>query len=235
MANELFMKGQEKSHDSYVCKPKYVEKAGNCYLVDAAQKTFFEASEWCKLNQANLVSIHNAAEDDLAKVVCGHRMCWIGLSEKGGTATTHKDEQIWQWEDGSSLTYSNWQPGEPNNYGGNDERYAFMNLDITDIPGLPRLFSGKWFDGPKQLRAHALCRASAEEHGVDGGIVPAVIKLIGMALILACISGVCLCYCLRKELAIQLPPVFGYAKIQAGVEPTATEMGKTQYTPPTAM
>eukprot|EP00058_Branchiostoma_floridae_P004028 XP_002589516.1 hypothetical protein BRAFLDRAFT_88387 [Branchiostoma floridae] len=34
---------------------------------------------------------------------------WIGLRKDGGS---------WKWRDGSPVTYSNWNPGEPNNYDG---------------------------------------------------------------------------------------------------------------------
>ena len=59
--------------------------------------------------------------------------CWIGLVEHGGT---------WKWLDGETLSYSNWNEGEPNNWQGNDEKNAIMNCCDEDVESP----NGKWHD-----------------------------------------------------------------------------------------
>ena len=55
----------------------------------------------------------------------------------------------------SSTNYSNWQPGEPNNYDGKDEKNAMMNCCSKDEQYKEQ---NKWFDAPANYGdARPLC------------------------------------------------------------------------------
>lgn len=69
----------------------------------------------------HLVSINSQAEQDFVWQNFGNlggidRRIWIGFSDAAS-------EGSFQWSDGSSAKYTNWNPGEPNNSGGT-EHYA---------------------------------------------------------------------------------------------------------------
>lgn len=52
---------------------------------------------------------------------------WIGLSEV-------RQEDVWEWSTGESFSYSNWDPGEPNDWFG-DEDYVIINWAYHTIRG----------------------------------------------------------------------------------------------------
>jgi glucose/arabinose dehydrogenase len=69
----------------------------------------------------NLVILNSAAEEQLIKQLFGESEAfWIGLSDS-------QTEGTYRWVNGDPLTYTNWLPGEPNNWGG-DEDYIAMNF-----------------------------------------------------------------------------------------------------------
>ena len=80
----------------------------------------------------NLATVNNQAENDwlVNNLVnnLGDPYAWIGLyqtdksSEPGGN---------WAWVNGEPLDYTNWSPGEPNNFGGNEDwGRSFYNYSL---------------------------------------------------------------------------------------------------------
>ena len=68
----------------------------------------------------HLVSITSAEENELVARIAGERTVWIGGMRKGSGNGPGADH--WCWCDGQPWIYANWAPGEPNNYGGNENR-----------------------------------------------------------------------------------------------------------------
>ncbi len=87
--------------------------------------TWAEAKEDCEDRGGHLVTISNFEENEFVSSFAA--VIWIGFTEE-------VNEGSWQWITGETITYTNWAPGEPNNYGGIDEDYAEMGGD------------GRWFD-----------------------------------------------------------------------------------------
>ena len=68
----------------------------------------------------NLASITSAEENEQVTRIASGNVVWIGGIRKGsgnGPGANH-----WYWSDGRPWTYTNWHPGEPNNYGGVENR-----------------------------------------------------------------------------------------------------------------
>ncbi len=107
---------------------------GSCYAVSDALKTYADAASACEALGAQLVIIESAEENAHVQELCGGRGrlgsglgCHIGLTESA-------DSENWFWADGTAAGtlfkwsgYTNWEKGEPNNYGGRDEDVAFMH------------------------------------------------------------------------------------------------------------
>ena len=80
---------------------------------------------------AYLVAINDAAEQDWISKTFGPHGCWIGL-------TDHVNEGEWVWASGEPVTFTNWAPHEPHDTDWGDEDFVSMG------------FLGKWSDvGPK--------------------------------------------------------------------------------------
>lgn len=71
------------------------------------------------------------------------RGMWVGLSWKGA-------QLGWQWDDSSEVSYTNWDNGEPNDYGGVAE-------DCTELHK-----SGFWNDNPCSTLYPYMCKAIVE-------------------------------------------------------------------------
>jgi len=152
------------------CPANWTDFEGKCYIGDNEKKDWFSAEAWCKTQEADLVSISSAIENDIVRKVCGMRMCWLGLSEVMGTghgATPQADQQ-WIWNDGTTATdYTNWKQwgaasgpagaayNEPNNWVADspmsgDERKAFINYPLAGAKGY-------WYDTVPTMPAFAIC------------------------------------------------------------------------------
>jgi len=100
----------------------------NCHTYYFTQPaTWIEAQMKAQALGGNLVTINDAAENEYVRSHFANyggnpQAVWIGLTDR----TT---EGTFTWVDGSPVTYTNWNPGEPNDLGNED--YVTMNEPAT--------------------------------------------------------------------------------------------------------
>ena len=109
------------------------------YFLGEHASNFNAAKSYCEERGTTLALIKDEESQQNAAAKCGKHTCWIGLVEHGGQDGT------WKWLDGETISYSNWNEGEPNNYQGNDEKNAIMNCCDEDVESP----NGKWYDAPE--------------------------------------------------------------------------------------
>ncbi|MCA2719621.1 Calx-beta domain-containing protein [Microcystis sp. M169S2] len=98
------------------------------YLTTAT--TWTDAQAQAQAVGGNLVTINDAAENQfLVNAFGGSELFWIGLNDVA-------QEGVFKWINGEPVTYTNWNSGEPNNYGNED--YVHFNWGS----------SGRWNDIP---------------------------------------------------------------------------------------
>eukprot|EP01084_Bolivina_argentea_P023253 43366_1 len=135
-----------------ICKcnsPEYIGNGTYCNLIDPNATfsdnyiynqypmSFDQAEAFCNSRYGtHLASILNANEQIETSNLCKGQ-CWIGLSDTD-------QEGTFKWIDGSPFSYSDWDPNEPNNHGGNE--------DCADIN-----LSHHWNDVPCTLSLNFLC------------------------------------------------------------------------------
>ena len=78
--------------------------------------SYTQMQKTCKRAGGELARIDNTQQDALAQFLAGKSRAFIGLTDR------NKEGQF-KWSDGSTPVYTNWSPGEPNDYqkvGGED-------------------------------------------------------------------------------------------------------------------
>ena len=100
-----------------ICPDNWQELNQNCYQYIDSAKTWADAESFCKSHtwdgfQGHLASVHSEEENIFVASLAKEKI-WLGHHD------LPKEEQ-WTWTDGTAFTYNNWNIGEPNN-AGNDE------------------------------------------------------------------------------------------------------------------
>lgn len=123
-----------------VCNPAN----GHLYYVTTDSK-YAGAESFAQSLGGHIVTINDAAENEfvyrnVSALATGFAYVTIGLTD----AVT---ESTFVWASGDTSGYRRWMPGEPNNFGG-DEDYVDMGT-----PNAPVTEHGLWFDISDQARA----------------------------------------------------------------------------------
>ncbi|XP_077997842.1 macrophage mannose receptor 1-like [Glandiceps talaboti] len=95
---------------------EWQEFNGHSYYINQDNSySYGEAKQFCEDISSHLVIIHSEAENAFLKelAISGPSHLWIGLDDIDV-------EGHMKWEDGSLVTYSDWNSGEPNNRGEED-------------------------------------------------------------------------------------------------------------------
>ena len=80
------------------------------------QRSWLEADHHCQSLGGNLAHIQNLAENNVVDNASGTN--WIGGFQNCNNSAYSNPSGGWEWSDGNSINYTNWQVGEPNNLGG---------------------------------------------------------------------------------------------------------------------
>ncbi|XP_077183498.1 CD209 antigen-like protein C [Paroedura picta] len=93
-----------------MCPDGWLLNRGQCYYFNENPKHWSGAKKDCEDKASLLVSINDPAEQAFLQATKKTADYWIGLHDM-------KNENTFVWLDNSPLTYTNWNLGEPNNYG----------------------------------------------------------------------------------------------------------------------
>lgn len=93
--------------------PGWLRVNNSCYKEFNEQVNWFTAQQACQNLNSNLTSIHSDAENKVIreKVASSiYSRYWIGLNNL-------RNNSVFEWNDGSSVSFTKWYPDEPNNNG----------------------------------------------------------------------------------------------------------------------
>jgi len=96
------------------------QQSSGKYVFVPEQMTWNEHSHRAQAMGGHLASITNGIENEQITRISGGAPVWIGGIRKGSDNGPGADH--WYWSDGRPWSYTNWNPGEPNNYGGHENR-----------------------------------------------------------------------------------------------------------------
>ncbi|XP_052080861.1 perlucin-like protein [Mytilus californianus] len=115
-----------KSMETDLAKKQWRKYNGHCYYVGDDVKSWFDAERKCKHIGGHLVKIDDKPENNWLKSQLAASTYWIGLIDlKEGEFRWSYDQQL--------VKYKNYNKGEPNNHGGNEDCVTLLS-------------SGKWND-----------------------------------------------------------------------------------------
>ncbi|XP_073480450.1 CD209 antigen-like protein C [Aquarana catesbeiana] len=96
------------------CPADWIPIGSKCYYFQETMDTWERSQEGCAKNYSVFLTLKNKDElEFLQPFIVGDRY-WIGLRRD----TQNSDR--WLWVDGTPLTFSLWEKGEPNNLGGHE-------------------------------------------------------------------------------------------------------------------
>ncbi|XP_067220123.1 macrophage mannose receptor 1-like [Chanodichthys erythropterus] len=105
------------------------------YVWVETYKNWTDAQSYCRQNNTDLPTIHNAQElNQMKSIVPYYSWVWIGLFQDS-----------WQWSDKWSLFFRNWAEGQPSQSSG------------SDCVGMSRTNSGKWAHESCNLKRPFIC------------------------------------------------------------------------------
>ncbi|KAM8966905.1 collectin-12 [Pelodytes ibericus] len=119
-----------------------------CYYFSVDKHLFDDAKLWCEEQGSLLVIIDSKEEQQfIRRQTAGIGNFWIGLTDT-------EDENVWKWLDGSIPTYTNWKPGQPDNW-------TPEQGPGEDCAGL--IYSGLWNDFHCQDYNNYICEQAMDK------------------------------------------------------------------------
>ncbi|XP_072255821.1 uncharacterized protein [Pyxicephalus adspersus] len=91
-----------------ICPTDWILLEGTCYYLSKSHKIWEESRQDCINRGSTLLLLNNKKELDLLLTRIGNKRYWIGL---------RRVLMAWKWVDGTAPTFTNWNSGEPNNFG----------------------------------------------------------------------------------------------------------------------
>lgn len=106
-------------------------------------KIFSEAHKACLQYGAHLASVSSAAEQEVLYNLTTIEGAWIGFK-------SWDEIRMFQWTDGSSVSYTNWAPDEPSNLDSKES--------CAELRKIPDYYPGQWNDLPCSKPMEFLCK-----------------------------------------------------------------------------
>jgi hypothetical protein len=108
------------SHAVTIVSPTFTYN-GHQYNLLSSTNSWTDSEAFAIAQGGHLVAINDSAEMAFLNSTFGTNALWIGLARTSPTS--------FAWTNGDALAYTNWQGGEPNNAGGNENYvHTYANL-----------------------------------------------------------------------------------------------------------
>ncbi|XP_053915272.1 macrophage mannose receptor 1 [Cuculus canorus] len=138
---------------SFKCPREWVAYAGHCYRIYRMPKIWKEAQSSCRKEDGELISIHNIEEYSFTLSQLGYKPddeLWIGLND-------FRVRMYFEWSDGTPVTFTKWQHGEPTHTQNKADCIVMMGED------------GSWADSACEKKLGYICKRKplAEESVED--------------------------------------------------------------------
>ncbi|KAM5158317.1 macrophage mannose receptor 1-like [Mantella aurantiaca] len=138
------------------CPPIWISYAGFCYYMYKEAKNWQDAMLSCRKEEGDLASLHNVEEASFANSNFEFEDAenvWLGLNDL-------KTQMFFEWSDGTPVTYTVWQRGEPSHIYDRNEDCVALNTKI-----------GHWSDQACEKKFPYMCKRKPMPIDYDEGPV----------------------------------------------------------------
>jgi len=135
------------------------DQTGRTYFQTPAG-TWEDCQAYAQAYGGNLVTIEDVDQENWLRSEYGDELFWIGLND-------FDTEDLWQWVDGSSSTYSNWQANQPDDQDWGHGVVMNYQVDWPHSGGAQWADMGdwEWFRGIAWMPNGAPAPQIADDHG----------------------------------------------------------------------
>jgi len=152
---ELRAKIKRMEKEIAVARFGYEMVGGRYVKYHDQQLNWTDAYQVCRNEGAQLITVRDDATTDW--LISRYNTIWIGL-------TDHVEEGVWEWVDGAKANYTNWNPGEPNNWWGSE------NCVAVNYASFVWWSPGKWSDRSCSTEVRFACEIRYLAKDVEGEI-----------------------------------------------------------------
>jgi len=143
------------------------ETNGHYYGLTAPRGNWPQTEETAAAKGGHLVTVNSADEqtwlvEQFIRPAILRRTFWIGMTDR-------QEEGVWTWVSGEPVTYTGWDTGEPNNFGGNED-YSLINFIRARDGGFRE---GGWAD---EKRVADTVTANIRARGPYQGIIETLVR-----------------------------------------------------------
>ncbi|XP_043546328.1 macrophage mannose receptor 1 [Chiloscyllium plagiosum] len=126
IGNRNSSKAVEVNNAPISCPKGWQSYAGYCYILCRDRKTWQKSLAACRKEEGDLVSIHNIEEHSFIITQLGYLAndeLWLGMNDL-------KTQMLFEWTDGSPVTFTAWLHNEPSHFDNKREDCVVMRTKI---------------------------------------------------------------------------------------------------------
>ncbi|XP_033756327.1 perlucin-like [Pecten maximus] len=131
------------------CPDGFIKHGASCYTIPHVKSDWSQATVVCKEMNSHLLEIEDAAEESFIRGFLSLHwrtyspaLFWVGGNDI-------LEEGYWEWASGKTMTYTNWDDGEPSNGGSDDNNEHCLAMDQDA--------AWKWHDQECEETRYAIC------------------------------------------------------------------------------
>ncbi|PWA25180.1 hypothetical protein CCH79_00005474, partial [Gambusia affinis] len=130
------------------CPSGFRKFGDSCYYFSSGSQrlNFNEANKFCKNISSHMLIINDNEEQQFIRTAISKGYFWLGLTDK-------EEENVWKWVDGTIPVFTNWKPGQPDNW-------THGHVNGEDCAGL--IHNANWNDFYCTDRIGFICERSSE-------------------------------------------------------------------------
>ncbi|XP_078393937.1 CD209 antigen-like protein C isoform X3 [Cetorhinus maximus] len=117
-----------RNYSESLCPNGWKVHNHHCYRFSMERVNWDSAKQQCESQNSHFIIINTEQEQNIIKKSIENNPgdYWIGLTDR-------ESEGNWKWVDGTPVSFTRWEQGEPNNAAGNENCAIIRSADWNDV------------------------------------------------------------------------------------------------------